>query len=176
MARVPHPRPAPPLTSPRTADARERGRQYDDRSWTFLPAGGGALTFTTPNSTQTVNPPFTGPNPVTSFSYAAPGGVTSPASGAYATNACTDGSAIAWGPGHLSNAPTAALVVVFDVNFMQAAAGVGPTNFLKNLIGFINAGGGPVGPVLVPTLGTYSLVLLALLLAAGSFMVLRRRG
>ena len=76
----------------------------------------------------------------------------------------------------MTNAPNAALVVVFDVNFMQCGGG-GPDELpAKNLIGFINAGGGPVGPVLVPILGTYSLVLLALLLAAGSFMVLRRRG
>src|SRR5262245_47412928 len=139
-------------------------------------AGGGALSFTTPGQTQTVNPPFTGPNPVTTITWNAGGGTSSPGAGAYATNAGTDGTAVAWGPGHLSNATSAALVVVFDVNFMQAGAGVDSPNFLKNLIGFINAGGGPVAAVLVPTMGNYSLVLLALVLAAGSFMVLRRRG
>jgi len=41
-------------------------------------AGGGTLTFTTPNATQTVVAPFTGPNPVASLFYLAPGGVTIP--------------------------------------------------------------------------------------------------
>jgi hypothetical protein len=137
--------------------------------------GGGTLAFATPSQPQNVNPPFTGPNAVTSVSFAAPGGSSTPGNGAFATNNGTNGTAIAWGPGKLTAAPGAALVVVFDVNFMQAAAGVPLTNFLKNLIGYINAGGGGAA-IVVPTLSEWGLIALAVLLGGASLLYLRRRG
>jgi hypothetical protein len=139
--------------------------------------GGGSLAFVTPSQPQTVNPPFTGPNAVTSLSFNAPGGSSTPGTGSYATNSGANGTAIAWKPGQLAAAPAAALVVVFDVNFMQASAGTPLTNFLKNLIGFINAGGNPTPSVLVPvpTLSEWSMIMLMLLVALGGGMVLRSR-
>jgi hypothetical protein len=136
--------------------------------------GGGTLAFATPSQPQTVNPPFTGPNPVTSISYSAPGGSSTPGTGAFATNNGPNGTAIAWGPGKLSGAPGAAVVVVYDVNFMQVGATTNETNFLKNLIGYINAGGGGAA-VSVPTLSEWSLLVLAVLLGGAAMLYLRRR-
>lgn len=138
--------------------------------------GGGTLAFATPSQPQTVNAPFTGPNPVTTISYSAPGGSSTPGTGTFATNNGPNGTAIAWGPGKLSGAPTAALVVVYDVNFMQVGASANETNFLKNLIGYINAGGGGGAAIEVPTLSEWSLALLVVLLGGVSVLYLRRRG
>jgi hypothetical protein len=136
----------------------------DDSVIAFVTSvGGGNLTFVVPGQTQTVNPPFNLPNAVSSFTYNASGGTTSAGTGAFATNAGTQGSAVFWNPGQLTNATGGRLVVVFDVNFMQAAAGVAQTNFLKNLIGFVTNGGGG-GSLEVPTLRVWALVALSLIL------------
>jgi len=105
--------------------------------------GGGDLIFTSPDWTQTVNAPWTGPNPVTQVYYAAPGGVGvgDSGTGTFMTQADdgSGGSAIAWAPGTLVAAPTATLTVVFDVNFMENTYDVpNSQNFLKNMIGYIN--------------------------------------
>lgn len=150
----------------------------NDSIFAFVTAmGGGSLAFVSPSQPQTVNPPFTGPNAVTSLSFSAPGGSSTPGTGSYATNNGANGSAISWKPGQLGTAPAAALVVVFDVNFMQAGAGTSLTNFLKNLIGFINAGGNVTPPVLVPvpTLSEWSMIMLMLLVAVWGGMILRSR-
>lgn len=144
-------------------------------------AGGGSLTFTTSlSSTQTVLAPFTGPNAVSSFTYSAPGGVIglpSPGTGAFATvdNASHNGSAIWWTGGALSAAPSGTLAVVFDVNFMEAGAGVDSVNFLKNLAGqfaIISSGDGttptPAGAPAMSDLGLILLGLLLVVLAARS--------
>jgi hypothetical protein len=105
-------------------------------------AGGGSLTFTTPSSTQTVFAPFTGPNAVSSVTYAAPGGVTSAGTGQFVTGTGTatsgTGSGLAFAVGTLANATAGALTVVFDVNFMQEPPpGAGNGQLVRNLIGFI---------------------------------------
>lgn len=137
-------------------------------------AGGGALTFVVPAQTQTVNPPFTLPNPVSSITWNASGGTTSPGSGFFATNSGSSGSAIAWNPGSLANAAAARLVVVFDVNFMQAGASTNENNFFKNLIGFITTGGGG-GSLEVPTLSVWALIALSLFVALFAVRVGTRR-
>lgn len=138
-------------------------------------AGGGALTFTTPGSAQTVNPPFNAPNAVSSITYNAPGGVTSSGTGAYATNIGTNGTAVAWATGTLGNAPAGSLATVFDVNFMQPSAGADSLNFLRNLCNFVATGGEPVAPRAVPTLSEYGLAGTALALALFGAYSLRNR-
>jgi hypothetical protein len=127
--------------------------------------GGGSLTFTTPASTQTVNAPLTGPTPITSVTYNAPGGVTSAGTGSFMTQSGAQGTAVAWATGSLSNAPAGSLTTVFDVNFMQASQGANSTAFLSNLCGFVATGGQPVAAVQVPSSSTWSL--LAMLAALG---------
>ncbi|MBV7256174.1 PEP-CTERM sorting domain-containing protein [Pacificimonas sp. WHA3] len=102
-------------------------------------AGGGALGFTVPSSAQTVIAPFTGPAPVTSVSFSAPGGVNGVGSGDWITRNAdgTAGTGVAWGVGDLSNALDGALTAIFDVNFMQTTASEPEQNLTRNLIGFI---------------------------------------
>jgi hypothetical protein len=126
-------------------------------------AGGGSLTFVVPTQTQAVIPPFTLPNPVSTITYRASGGTTTPGTGVFATSAGGQGSAISYSPGQLSGAPGATLVAVFDVNFMQAGESADEVAFFKNLIGFINNGGQPAGPpAQVPTLSTWALIAMSL--------------
>jgi len=104
-------------------------------------AGGGTLGFTTPNSTQTVVGPFTGPNPVSQITYAAPGGVgtNAPGTGDWITvDNNGNGTGIAFSVGDLANAQAGALTVIFDVNFMMNQYDVpNSQNLTKNLIGFV---------------------------------------
>lgn len=137
-------------------------------------AGGGALVYSIPGQTQTVNPPFNAPNSVSSMTYNASGGSTTPGTGFFATSIGGAGSAIAWNPGQLTNAAGGRLVVVFDVNFMQAGATANEHNFFKNLIGFITNGGG--GSLEVPTLSAWALIGLSLLLGLFAVGAARRRG
>jgi IPT/TIG domain-containing protein/exosortase sorting signal-containing protein len=90
-------------------------------------AGGGAITAPaqTVNGPEVVNPPFTGPNVISTITYAACGLVSSAGTGSFATQQTGGGCAIFWDEGTLANAPTGALVVVFDVNFI-ATAPTGP--------------------------------------------------
>jgi hypothetical protein len=136
-------------------------------------AGGGNLTFVVPPQTQTVNPPFNSPNPVSTITWNASGGTTSAGSGFFATSSGGSGSAIAWSPGQLANAAAGRLVVVFDVNFMQAGASANEVNFFKNLIGFITNGGGP--PATVPTLSQWALIGLSLMLVTFGMLAAYRR-
>jgi hypothetical protein len=123
-------------------------------------AGGGSLTFTTPGSTQTVRPPFTGPAPIVAnqITYAAPGGVTSPGTGSYITDDGTgSGTGIAWGVGDLANAPAGALAIIFDVNWAQNLFDLpDSTNLLANIIGFVETE--VVTPAPVPEPGTWMLM------------------
>jgi hypothetical protein len=115
-------------------------------------AGGGLLDFVTPAFTQTVNAPFTGPNAVSSIPYLAPGGVTSSGAGAFITeDASGHGTGVAFGVGSLVNAPTGALTVIFDVNFMQEEANAESQALTKNLIQFLDEEtGGGGGPAVIP--------------------------
>jgi hypothetical protein len=130
-------------------------------------AGGGTLGFTTPNSTQTVNAPFTGPNPVATVTYNAPGGVgaNAPGTGQFITeDSSGNGTGLAFGVGTLANAPAGALTTIFDVNFMDGSD-FESQQLTKNLINFV---GGQVDPPTpnVPdggsTLAMFGLTLLGL--------------
>jgi hypothetical protein len=130
-------------------------------------AGGGNLSFVTPNSTQTVFSPFTGPNVVNSVTYLAPGGVDGFGSGQWITSDGTNGTGVAWGVGDLSNATAGALTVIFDVNFMQTNANDGSQRLTRNLINFV---GGEVGGV--PEPASWAMMLAGFGLVGGA---MRRR-
>jgi len=134
-------------------------------------AGGGTLTFTTPNATQTVVAPFTGPNPVASLFYLAPGGVTSAGTGQFITTDGSAGTGVAFGVGTLTNAPAGALTSIFDVNFLQTDANAQSQALAANLVRFVgqqvNPGGG------VPEPSTWAMMLLGF--GAIGLTVRRRR-
>jgi hypothetical protein len=146
-------------------------------SWTNA-LGGGTLTFYAyPLSqiTENVDSPYnTTPNSITTITYNAPGGVTSPGSGSWITNDGTKGSAVVWATGKLANATAGSLSVVFDVNFMETSP-TGDPEFLENLCQIVKAGGTPTTPTViaatptpVPTLDEWGrLALFALLLGLG---------
>ena len=130
-------------------------------------AGGGAITFLTPLSAQTVLAPFTGPNAVTSITYNAPGGAggATPGTGAFMTrDSSNNGTGIVWNKNTMTNAANGVLSVVFDVNFMQDTADSNSQNFLRNLINFNNVSSGVVSGTGVPTLSEYGIIALSLLL------------
>jgi hypothetical protein len=99
------------------------------------------------NSTQTVNAPFTGPTPVASVTYAAPGGFGSAGNCQYISQDGTSGTCIACAVGTLTNAPAGAFTSVLDVNFLQFIFGAGNEELARNLVGFV---GNQVNPVPVP--------------------------
>lgn len=119
-------------------------------------AGGGDLSFVTPNSTQNVNEQFRTPNDIDTISYCAPGGAT--AGGVTAGNGIflsddgvAGGTAIGFPRGSLTGAPAGSLAVVFDVNFMQPC-GTNATEFLENLSLFVFEGGGTPPPTALPSI------------------------
>lgn len=116
-------------------------------------AGGGNLTFDgTFSGVQTVNAPFTGPNPIPGniVNYCASGNVTSPGTGQFITQANANlGAGVAFASGTLANAPAGSLAVIFDVNFMQPC-GENNLLLLQNLTGFVQAGGPPPSTIPEP--------------------------
>lgn len=105
-------------------------------------AGGGTLTFTTPASTETVNPPFNSPNAVSTVTYCAPGGTTGFGTGQFITSSGGSGAGVGFAVGTLVNALAGSLAVIFDVNFMQNTCNPpNDQNLVRNLIGFVATGG-----------------------------------
>jgi hypothetical protein len=143
-------------------------------------AGGGtiAVPARTVNGPETVNSPFTGPNVISTITYAACGLVTSSGTGGFATSEAGGGCALFFERGQLLNALTGALVVVYDVNFI-ATAPTGPAvneiPFRMNLEQFVSAppmGSPPPPSVPAPTSG------LLVLLGTGGIVageLMRRR-
>jgi len=149
-------------------------------------AGGGTVpapSFLSTNS-ETVNPPFNGPNAISTVKFAACGRVSSPGRGAFASSESGGGCALFFGTGALTNALQSALVVVYDVNFIATAPTFGAVNeisFRQNLEHFVSAptvaptpGGGPA-PVPTPTLTTWGEILLAAALCGTGVILIRRR-
>jgi hypothetical protein len=111
-------------------------------------AGGGSVTFSGVDSTQNVNAPYDNPNPVSTITYNAPGGVGAAATGngIFMTEATSGGgSAVAYEVGTMTNAIGGRLAVVFDVNFMQGDVNSTADNiqFTKNLANFVSVGNNP---------------------------------
>jgi hypothetical protein len=131
-------------------------------------AGGGSISFLTPNSLQTVLAPFTGPNAVSTITYNAPGGAggATPGTGAFMTrDSSNNGTGIVWNKNTMSNATNGVLSVVFDVNWMQDTADTNSQNFLRNLINFNSIQSGVGGTATgVPTLTDSGLLGLSMLL------------
>ena len=139
-------------------------------------AGGGTLAAGVgpggrcPQDAQTVNAPFTGPNPVTAITFNCAGAFDNRGTGQWIANSGAIGAGVAWGVGTLANAIAGSLTSILDVNFMQNVGSVAEQNLTKNLIGFVNRQA-PPGNV-VPEPSTYALMATGL---AGLVGIARRR-
>ena len=143
-------------------------------------AGGGTIAApaSTSQNTETVNSAFASPNVIGTVKFAACGLVTSAGTGAFASSEANGGCSLFFSLNQLVNAPTGALVVVYDVNFIATAPTGNAVNeiaFRQNLEQFVSAP--PVGqpPTTVPTLSTWGQICLALALCGIAVMVIRRR-
>jgi hypothetical protein len=142
-------------------------------------AGGGTITVVAGNDSQTVEAPFTGPNPVTAITYLADAGVPAPpGTGAYLTEDSTHIGEVIFGPGTLSNAAAGSLAIIFDVNFLDPGSGYtqpGAVPFVANLIAYLAAPvriGGPPPPA---TPAPRSSILMLIGLAGLGLFEVRRR-
>lgn len=109
-------------------------------------AGGGDVVYEQPRvafSLQTVQSPFTGPNPIQNneVGYGNPGGLTTP--GDFGQFITVDpfgvGTGIAFGRGTLRNASQGVLVVMFDIDFMDGDLDApDDTNLLRNIIAYFD--------------------------------------
>jgi hypothetical protein len=143
-------------------------------------AGGGTVVLENNSAnTQTVQAPFTGPVTLTTQTYAAIGGFTSPGNGAFITkDTSTTGGAIVLGPGTMSNATSGTMLSVLDVNFMDTAnGGQGLSQALTdNLIAYLAAPSViPNTPSGTPAPSSAILVLTGLGAAGIYFAYTRRR-
>jgi hypothetical protein len=94
--------------------------------------------------TQTVNGPFTGPNPVSSVTYQCSAGFLSFHGTSFITQLLPSvGTGVVYAPGTLSGAPHGALLSLLDSNFMQGNVGTPSQNLLENLIGYVDNLGPP---------------------------------
>lgn len=97
--------------------------------------GGGTITLATPLNAQTVQAPFTGPDPITTVTFLAADGTENPGTGAFITkDAANVGAALYFARGTLSEASAGRLMVVFDVNFLQAGADAALQSLTGNMI------------------------------------------
>jgi hypothetical protein len=140
-------------------------------------AGGGTLTLSTPNNNQIVQPPFnTGiVNPLV---FLAADGVFNPPGAPVAKDVDDLAAAVVFSCGLLTNAPTGYLVLVFDVNFMQAGADANSQTFTTNLINYLTTPTCVAAPApihTIPTLSEWGLAALAMLIALFGAGAMRRR-
>lgn len=157
----------------------ELGRHgfYDARNNSILGLigvlGGGTLGFhhcAGDEAVQSVQSPFTGPNPVSQVHFQAPGCVDGFGSGQWVTNNGSVGAGVAFEAGSLGGALSGSLVSMLDINFMMNVYDLpNSQNLTKNLIRFL--GEETDRPSQVPEPGSLALVGIAALVAAG----LRRR-
>lgn len=97
--------------------------------------GGGSITITTPNNAQTVQSPFTGPDPITSITFLAAAGTVNAGTGTFITKDATNiGAAIYYSRGTLTSAAAGRLMVVFDVNFLTAGADAASHSLTGNMV------------------------------------------
>jgi hypothetical protein len=124
-------------------------------------AGGPTLTVTNPINNQTVVYPFTGPTSVNTITFLAGAGVAlTPSSGVFATKDTNGaGIAIVFPQGWLANAYAGALIVVFDVNFMDISADADSHALMNNMIAYLASP--PPAPPTTTTTTTTTMVPLA---------------
>jgi hypothetical protein len=144
-------------------------------------AGGGTINLVTPNNSETVQAPFTLPNAVSTITFLAAAGTA--ANGALsfiAKDSSNIGAGILFGPGSLSSAMAGSLLIIFDVNFLQAGADANSQALTNNLIAYL-AAPSPVAPapapVATPTLSEWTMILLAcgLIFVAGRRLITREQ-
>ena len=98
-------------------------------------AGGGTITVTTPLNLETVQAPFTGPDPITTVTFQAAAGTANPGSGTFITkDASNIGAALLYSRGTMSSASAGRLMVVFDINFLQAGADAALQSLTGNMV------------------------------------------
>ncbi len=138
--------------------------------------GGGTLTISTPANLETVLPPFTGPNPLSSITFLAAAGATSPpGNGAFvAKDGSNIGASVVFSPGTMSAASNGSLILVFDVNFLQASADANSQTFTDNLIAYL-AAPAPVVAATVPTVSELGMIVMAMLMLGAAVVAMRRR-
>jgi hypothetical protein len=148
-------------------------------------AGGGGIPTLTTSSTasETVVAPLTGPNAITTVTFAACGLATTAGFGQFASSEAGGGCALFFKRGQLLNAPQGALVVVYDVNFIATAPDGGAVNeipFRLNMEAFIAAptAGAPnlPPPTAIPTLSVGGMMIMAFMLCGAGALMMRRRG
>jgi len=130
--------------------------------------GGGSLTLTATNNSQTAQSPFTGPTSVTTVSFRAIAGTTTAGTGSFITRDSNGfGGAIVFPPGSMSAAPTGTLMIVWDVNFLDNDINhtAGETAITQNMIAFL-AAPAPINNTSVPAPPTAILVLVGAGVAA----------
>ncbi len=102
--------------------------------------GGGSLTLTSTNNAQTVQSPFN--SRVSTVPFRAIGGTTTAGTGVFITKDINGfGGAIVFGPGSLSSAAHGALIIVWDVNFLDndASHTANETYLATNLVTYLTA-------------------------------------
>ncbi len=136
-------------------------------------AGGGTIAVTGPSSnTQTVQPPFTGPNAVSSVTFLAAAAASSLGTGGCITrdsgNLC---AAMVFGPGSMLNAMGGSLLIVFDVNFLDVTATEPLQALSSNMVAYL-AAPTPIGGTGIPSPPT---AVLALIGAGGAALAAVRK-
>jgi len=97
--------------------------------------GGGTITITTPLNVETVLTPFTGPDPITIVTFLAAAGTANPGTGTFITKGSDNiGAALYYSRGKLSSAAAGRLMVVFDINFLQAGAEAASLSLTGNMV------------------------------------------
>ncbi len=98
--------------------------------------GGGSITLgSLASNTQTVQAPFTGPNPLASITFLAGASTADPGTGEFITKDASDiGMAIVYQMNTLSGARAGRLICIFDINFLQFGADTNSQKLITNII------------------------------------------
>lgn len=146
-------------------------------------AGGGTVTAPATNTSaaQTLTTAFNAPNAVGTVPFNNAGVVTGTGTGSFGATLSggVTGSVLSFSPGTLAAAPTGALVVVYDINFLSSdAAGSNGAKFASNLVNYVAVGAPPVvppAPATVPTMSEWAMILFGAMLAGAAALYIRRR-
>ncbi len=140
--------------------------------------GGGSITYSAPLFNQTVQAPFNSPNSVTAITFRDCYGTTTAGTGSFITkDASNVGAAIVFGSGSLSAATAGALIVVWDVNFLDNARTPAESALSGNLISYFAArvASTPTRSYNTPVLTDWGLILLGAMFGLTSTLFLMKR-